>query len=373
MRQTTVEISPEDSLRLNVLIMQADAIRIDENEVAVYGLQGEQEMKVPLNPTARADKYIDAVRELLASIVLDSPEGYPVFMSRWTRMGQLESEQLDRLLKIGEPEAVMAVVSSRDLSDELARRAWWIAPYSEYARQMLHNPNIVNGSMGSILAEYLVEHLPFETEHYVMLETVRLVLQPGLLNDKQRLRLWRSGQSKATYKVGFLQASPDGIPEQLPSHHDYAIAKQKLNPLIKSGNGLAQNLLNALSEQGQTFNQAVQDAMRRPADQDVVSALFAAIGAYFSTARVVQKELRTLEEVEQAVSQAFNNEETQSILSIAPELEQELKALCFLAHLEDAILIPVFSLTDAVGSLMRKKIKHISDPMLNAFAALQGK
>ncbi len=373
MRKTVLELSPEDSLRLNVLMMQADAIKIDENEVAVYGLQGEQEMKIPLNPTGRADKYLTVVRELLASVILDSPGGYPVFLRRWTRMGQFESDQLDRLLKIGETEAVMAVVCAQGLTNELARRAWWIAPYSEYARQMLMNPTIVNGAMGSILAEHLVDHLPFETEHHIMLETVRLVLQPGLINDEQRLKLWRSGQTKATYKVGFLQSGPDEIPEQLPPHTDYVQISTLLTPLIATGNTVAQTLDKALAANGQTFSQVVHDAMRRPADQDVISALFSAIGDYFSGARVITGEFRMLEGIEQAVAAAMETEQVKEILSLLPEREQELRAVLFLGHFDDAIVIPVFSMTDAVGSLMRKKITHISTPLLRYFSLLQGK
>jgi hypothetical protein len=373
LRNVVLELSPEDSLRLNVLMMQADAIKIDENEVAVYGLQGEQEMKVPLNPTGRADKYITVVRELLASVILDSPGGYPVFLRRWTRMGQFESDQLDRLLKIGEIEAVMAVVCAQGLTDELARRAWWIAPYSEYARQMLMNPTIVNGTMGPILAEHLVDHLPFETEHHIMLETVRLVLQPGLINDTQRLKLWRSGQTKATYKIGFLQSRPDEIPEQLPPRHDYEQISAQLAPLIVSGNTIAQVLDKALSANGQTYSQVVHDAMRRPADQDVISALFNAIGHYFSGAKVIQGEFRMLEGVEQAVAKAMETDPVKAVLSTLPEREPEIKAILFLGHFDDAIVIPVFSMTDAVGSVMRKKIIHISTPLLRCFSVLQGK
>ena len=48
-------------------------------------------------------------REFLASHVLGSPGGYPVFINRWTRMGQARDENLQRLLMLGEPEAVVAV------------------------------------------------------------------------------------------------------------------------------------------------------------------------------------------------------------------------------------------------------------------------
>lgn len=372
-----MQLSSEDSLRLNVLITQAEAIRIDENEMIVYGLQGDQEMRVALNPTMRADKYLVQVRELLASIVLDSPGGYPIFLRRWTRMGQIDSDQLDRLLRIGEPEAVMAVVGASGLTNELARRAWWIAPYSEYARQMLENQTIVNDAMGPVLAEHLVEHLPFETEHSDMLHTVRLVLQPGLINDEQRQKLWDRGRSKSTYRVGFLVTLPDGMLESDEPRKDFAEIAVKLQPLVDAGNPYAAMLTKLLDTDGQTFCRVVNESTQRPADQDVVSALFDSIGAYFSTLRVHQGKLRTTEEIEQVVEgmMAHPAEALTNLLNVVPELEQEIRAMLFLAHFDEAVILPIFSLTDAVGSVMRKKIEHISEPMLvqiNHLLGLEG-
>lgn len=369
-----MQLSSEDSLRLNVLITQAEAIRIDENEMVVYGLQGDQEMRVALNPTMRADKYLTQVRELLASVVLDSPGGYPIFLRRWTRMGQIDSEQLDRLLRIGEPEAVMAVVGAPGLTNELARRAWWIAPYSEYARQMLENQTIVNDAMGPVLAEHLVEHLPFETEHSDMLHTVRLVLQPGLINDEQCQKLWDRGHSKSTYRVGFLVTLPDGMLESDAPRKDFAEIAAKLQPLVDAGNPYAAMLTKLLDTDGQTFCRVVSESTQRPADQDVVSALFDAIGAYFSNLRVHQGQLRTIEEIEQVVDGLMSHpaEALINLLNVVPELEPEVRAMLFLAHFDEAVILPVFSLTDAVGSVMRKKIDHISEPMLVQINRLLG-
>ncbi|MCW8827152.1 MAG: sulfur reduction protein DsrS [Gammaproteobacteria bacterium] len=361
-----MQLSSEDSLRLNVLITQAEAIRIDENEMIVYGLMGDQEMRVALNPTMRADKYITQVRELLASVVLDSPGGYPIFLRRWTRMGQIDSDQLERLLRIGEPEAVMAVVGAPGLTNELARRAWWIAPYSEYARQMLENPTIVASEMGPVLAEHLVEHLPFETEHSDMLHTVRLVLQPGLINDEQRQRLWDRGQSKSTYRVGFLVTLPEGLLESDEARNDFTDISVKLQPLIEAGNPYARQLIKMLSSDGQTFCRVVSESMHRPADQNVVSALFDAIGAHFGSLRIHNKQLRTVEEIDAVVEGMIAQpaEALKNLLDAAPELEPEVRAMLFLAHFDESVVLPIFSMSDAVGTVMRKKISHVSEPML---------
>ena len=70
-----MELSSEDSLRLNVLLANAKAIRIDENTCSVCGLSLSGEAKIKLNPNCRADRYLRYVRELLSSAVLGSPGG----------------------------------------------------------------------------------------------------------------------------------------------------------------------------------------------------------------------------------------------------------------------------------------------------------
>ncbi|SCZ49898.1 hypothetical protein [Thiohalomonas denitrificans] len=372
-RRQNVELSSEDALRLNVLIANAEAVRIDEGAMTVYGLNGEQEMKVPLNPTCRSDKYLTCVRETLAAVVLDSPGGYPVFLRRWTRMGQVDNEQLDRLLKIGEPEAVMAVVCSPGLDNELARRAWWVAPYSEHARRMLERPQIVRSEMGRILAEHLVEHLPFETEHRDILDTVRLVLQPDLLSEERRLRLWEAGRSRKTYRVGFLEAVPDDLPEPMQARHDLAAAQTALGPLAEAGNPYAVLLLKLLDSSGQTFLAVALDALRRPADQEVVGALLNAIGRYLAAARRNPEQLREIETVQEQAESMLSepDEELAAVLAAVPELQTELRAMLELAHIDEGVVIPVFALSDAIGTVMRKKIEPVTTPVNRAVSILR--
>lgn len=369
-----MELSSEDSLRLNVLIANAEAVRIDENALIVYGLNGEREMKVQLNPNCRSDKYLMAVREMLSAAVLDSPGGYPVFLRRWTRMGQIDSDQLDRLLKLGEPEAVMAVVCSPGLTDELARLAWWSAPYAEHARRMLENRRVVAGTMGKVLAEYLIDHLPFETEHGDMLNTVRLVLQGGLITEQQRQRLWEMGRSKATYRVGFLAIEPDRLLDPVEPRWDFAEHAAALQPHIAAGNRYAVLLHKLLDSPGQTFAAVVVEAMRRPADQEVVSALFNAVGRYFGSVRSGRQQWRDMEAIFAHVDGLLQapDGELQALLAAVPALAAEIRAMLVLAHLDESPLIPIFAVSDAVGSVMRKKIEPVTTPMLQQFAQLRG-
>jgi hypothetical protein len=76
-----LELSSEDTLRLNVLINNVEAIRIEERTLTVFGLSARGEARVQLNPTGRSDQYLRAVREFLCSCALGSPSGYPVHLN----------------------------------------------------------------------------------------------------------------------------------------------------------------------------------------------------------------------------------------------------------------------------------------------------
>ena len=79
-----MQLSQEDSLRLNVLLNQSvQAIRIDEGKMLVYGLTEKGEAKIQLNPNCKDELYVKRVRETISSHVLGSPGGYPVFLKRW--------------------------------------------------------------------------------------------------------------------------------------------------------------------------------------------------------------------------------------------------------------------------------------------------
>ena len=192
-----MELTPEDALRINVLLAgSVDAIRIDESRMTVYALSDKGEAKVPLNPNCRDESYLRRVRETLSSHVLGSPGGYPVYLKRWTRMGQARDEILESLLKLGEPEAVVAVVNASGITDDIARRAWWASQTSDNARCMLRQQAVVEGEMGRVLADFLVEFLPFEEEARNQIISVSLVMQRGLISQEERARLWDKARHK---------------------------------------------------------------------------------------------------------------------------------------------------------------------------------
>ncbi len=373
-----MQLSQEDSLRLNVLLNQSlQAIRIDEGKMIVYGLTERGEAKIQLNPNCKDELYIRRVKEAISSHILGSPGGYPVFLKRWTRMGQQRANNLESLLKLGEPEAVVAVVGAEGISDEIARRAWWAMPNADNARRMLAREEVAQGTMGKNLAEFLLEFLPFEEEPRNMIESVRLVLQPGLIDESTRESLWSKGQRKNAYLVGFLHASPDDLPQPSVPHRDFESYQSTLTSLAEQDNALAQFLLRVLSEQGQAYLKTVDAVLNKPANQDVVVALFEAIEAYFREIRPHGERRRDINQILTEAKQfcevsdsCLHKEAIDKLKSQLPEAMPLLESLFVLACVGEQLIAPIFATTDAVGSVMRRKIEPVSKPISQHLALL---
>lgn len=362
-----MELASEDSLRLHVLLKNVEAIRIDEQAMAVYGLSARGEARVVLNPTCRADRYLRTVREFLSGAVLGSPGGYPVHLNRWTRMGQARDANLAELLLLGEPEAVTAVAHAPGLSEALARRVWWIAPTADNARHMLERDAVVNGELGKILAGYLVDHLAFETEPRLMIDSVRLVLQPGLIDPATRQKLWEKGATQHAYRVGFLEAAPDDLPQRAAARADAPGRAAALAPLLADGNAFAQLLQRALSAPGRGFLGVCRELLERPGHQAVVVALLNVVGEYFRDARLGAPNARDihaiLEHAQQALTRDDRHAPLAAVLAAAPDLENECRALLVLSHVSEAAVTEIMARTTAEGSLLRRKLEPVTAPI----------
>lgn len=369
------QLSSEDSLRLNVLLAQSlQAVRIDESRMVVHALSGRGEARVPLNPNCKEQAYLRRVRQMLSSHVLGSPGGYPLYLRRWTRMGQARDESLEKLLLLGEPEAVSAVVHAPGLTDELARRAWWTEQSAEHARCMLKRDCVARGEMGPVLAEFLIEFLPFEADHQAMIDSIRLVLQPGLINAAQRQRLWEQARRKNSYYIGFLEAIPDELPVSARPHPDWGATERRLRPLLEQGNPFAMRLCHSLSAQGQAFLRTAELALNKPNNQDVVVALFEVIGDYFGAVCIDGLRRRSIDiiesDVQRIVQEPGRAEALGALLELMPEARERLTAMLVLSMFGEQLVAPIFGLTDAIGSVMRKRIAPITEYTKRQFASL---
>lgn len=363
-----MSLSNEDSLRLNVLLSQdLRAVRIDESAMILHALTAKGEAKVKLVPNVRDDVYLRQVRELLSTHALGSPGGYPVFLKRWTRMGQTRETNLDRLLILGEPEAVVAVAHARGISEQLARYAWWSMPTADIARRLLASRDVAQSPFAKELADFLLDYMPFETEAQAIIENVRLILQPNLISDETRKELWGRANRKTMYYVGFLMALPDQLPDEVAQNPRLAREQKRLSELLAQGNVFARQLTRLLSAPGQLYLQTLDKAFAKLANQDMTVSLLGAVENYFACILTQEyRGIREPDEIQDRVAQRMTNAqeaELRVLIAALPDSTTQIAAMLSLSMVGEALANPVFSQTDAMGSVMRKKLEPIVVPI----------
>ena len=342
-------LTKEDGLRLNVLMTQAEAVRIDERGPTVVALAGDRELRVELHPQGREDAYLLAVKRLLATLVIGHAGGFPLFIRRWLRGGQLENLRTADLLKLGEPEAVLAVAASPNIDETAARRAWWALPEPGVARALLDNPALAASGLRRELADWLAEHLPFEQDENAVMATVRLIAAPGLMEDAARLRLWRRGLQRPACLVGFLQAAPDDLPEPRPPRGLDGEQAAALTAACAAGDPLALGLQCALDGPGQSFLAACDAILDEPQHREIVSPLLNLLGDWCRTGG-----------------------DRDALVAALPGLTAEIDALCLLGGSEESLCYNVFARSTASGSLLRDKLRETLRPLRGAIATLLG-
>lgn len=370
-----MELSNEDNLRLNVLLANRPrAIRIDESKLIVQGLSEQGELSVLLHPSGRPESYLRAVRELISGHILGSPGGYPVYLRRWTRMGQMRDESLEQLLMLGEPEAVVAAVGSPGLTEELGRRAWWAMKDAENARHMLANPRIVASALGAELADYLIEYLPFETDSDQIMESVRLVLQPGLIKPERREQLWGKAARRPAYLVGFLRALPDALPVQSPPRADHFSLSARLDHLVQADNPCARLLIRITSGAGQGFLDTLSRVLAKPPNQEVVTATFDLMRAYCAPLRPEGDPRLAMADL-LADAEAFVGDDApkavRDCLACHDGLASQLMALRLFSGIGYGVMRPVLPDSTTLGTLMRRKLAPVMDPLQAAVVRLR--
>lgn len=369
-----MDLATEDSLRLNVLLANKPlAIRINESSMTVYSLLRQGEATVRLNPNVSDEKYLKQVRSLLSERALGSPGGYPLYLQSWTRMGQMRGDSLEQLLLLGDPAAVFAVVCAEGLTDELAHRAWWASEEPENARRMLQTESVVRGETGRRLARYLLEYLPFETETESMTESVRAVLQPGLLDPSSRQALWKKAARKGAYLAGFLAATPDDLPEQLPARPDLRSCIEALDTLTASGNRVAHLLSRSMAGGGQAFFDTCLRILKKPVTQDVVITTLEVMRGHHGELRPEgDPDLEMSDLQREARAFADTNEQARTVLSVAPQLRKEIEALRVFSGLGYGVLRPELRGSTAMGSLMRRKLEPVLTSLTGQINILLG-
>ena len=203
-------LSTEDNFKLNVLVANSIAIRLDTYKMCVYGLtKDKKEQSLQLAVENNHDKYIAAVQDFLVNKVLGIMGGYPSYLKRWSRMGQVESKNLKELLMLGNVEAVIAVTNIKELELDIAEMAWWCATNTDYqaeiGRYLLNKDLVVNSAVGKNIAQYLFEFIPFIENQTELMDSIFLILNKDLLTTEQKQKLLKQGERKTVFLIGFLE------------------------------------------------------------------------------------------------------------------------------------------------------------------------
>ena len=361
-----------------LLAQNLKAIRINEGALTLYALTDQGEAKIVFNPTTRDDQYLRMVREFLSLKITGSPGGYPVFLRRWTRMGHADNT-LEHMLLLGEPEAVIAVVHSPDLSHDIGKRAWWANPTTEVAMRLMEYPAVAKGELGKELADYLMEFLPFEERQQNIVDMVRLCLQNDqLITEKQLQSLWARAKRKNPFYVGFLHTDPKRIPLDLKPSKNHQVISKQLQNLLDADNIYAKTLCQLLDSDGQKWLETLKLSLKKPVDQDVVISLFIAISNYFQlplhTLRLDKRGTRSfeiaLEHADKVCQTADKDELKHLVEALDKAYLPQLNAMLVLAQMGEHTLIPIFSGNDSVGTVMRKRLLPLTTPLLEKVNAL---
>lgn len=349
-----MELSQEDALRLHVLTTECEAIRIDESRMEIRALLDGEERSMRLKPNCRDDVYLRAVRELLSERALNSPGGYPVYISRWTRMGQLDSQRMAALLKLGEPEAVVAVASSQGVDAEIARLAWWCHPTIEVARFLMESPRLDNTEIANDIGRFLLEFLPFEEAAIHVATSTRLLLLRNQLDEAARTGLWRRGQRKTSILLGFIQATPLAL-------HSYVTTLSTGPDAGISADNTSAPELEALEQLGREPLKAllltIEKVLQKPADQDIVVGCLHGLATPLLPFRPrLNEEFASISQIKHAAGMKPGEHE-------APA-HKLLHALRFLSLCDEPLVRGFFAQSSSVGTLMRKQLEPILSPVI---------
>jgi len=330
-------LSNEDNLRLNVLSAQpVKAIRINESAMLLTALTDKGEASIALCPNERHDAYLREVRNFLSEKFLGMPGGYPRHLERWTRMGDNQNS-LDKMLLLGEPEAIVALARSNEVTAEHARYAWWAYQSPEIARSLLKSRNVVDSGLGPELAQFLLEFLPFEAKAMNVVNGVALCLQGTLISDKSKFALWERAKRKNPYYVGFLLAGPHSIPQSVTAHANYETMLSSLSQELCDENPYAEAYVHFLSADGQKWLKSLLQALKKPTEPNVVISIFMAIDQYLE---LDISEHRGIPDIKRAIITAdtlcTGDDAPGQLFRISDKLEtqqlQQFKSVLVLAH-----------------------------------------
>jgi len=280
--------------------------------------------------------------------VLGAMGGYPSYLKRWSRMGQVASSNLTSLLKLGEVEAVVAVANSTNLDDQLLKVTWWCATntdnQAEIGRFLLTKEFVTFTETGQEIAQHLLEFLPFVNDTEQLIDTTSLVLQNELINQKDKERLWKQGQRKTAFLVGFVERMQGNLPNEL-----------NIQPLECQHPDL--QIIN--DQQSQIFLTTLAHILKKINQEYVLYRALEVLGQYLT-----HKQITLQDSIDKI------NTQIESLNIISVEEQDKLNARLLLAGVNERLVVSIISAHNLTGSAIRKKLAHVLEPIQKALAVL---
>ncbi|HCK77036.1 MAG TPA: hypothetical protein DHW07_07810, partial [Gammaproteobacteria bacterium] len=242
-------------------------------------------------------------------------------------------------------------------------------PTVEVARLMLSHPAVANGSLGPILGRFLLDHLPFETASRPIIDTVKLLLHSRLLNEQEIGRLWARAQNQVAWLVGFLSAGPQYL--NVP----YETEPESHASLFVESSPIEALLTRTGSVRDRHFLHFVESALKQAIDMDTVVDTLNALGDYYKPLRGEEELPRSADALRRAVgtisglsTEAFAQDHAGG--RNHTRLHKQRAALITLSLCGEPLVAPFFAKSDAVGSLMRRKLEPVISPVFSALDTL---
>jgi hypothetical protein len=171
---------------------------------------------------------------------------------------------------------------------------------------------------------------------------------------------------------------PDELPDQVEANPLWQDCLASTGTLVEQGNPFAMQLLRLLSPAGQAFLATVDAVLKKPSNQDVMVELLHALEKHAGGLLLDEYKNSDIEAIVHEVDMLTGAEavdaipgELQALLDAWPGGRHCIRAMLILALLGEKVLNPIFSRTDAIGTVMRKKLKPVTEPIHEQIAVLR--
>jgi hypothetical protein len=135
-------------------------------------------------------------------------------------------------------------------------------------------------------------------------------------------------------------------------------------------------LLRSVGAEGQTYLKTVSAVLSKPPNQDVVTAALDCLRDYYGRLRPEGDPKLPLDELlaeaERFVSEEGAPDHVRAVLALLPESGADIHAMRVLSGVGYGVIRPVLRDPTTLGSLMRRKLAPVLDPLQQQISRLRG-